>query len=156
MSNDLEAEIREALHSRAMTVTADDLGRRDEPRPTGRRPLLSALAAAAAIAALAVGIALAAGSGGQDGRQPSAVGGANLTGIDWRLVKGTVGTTTEFRTPNDEPRITFNSDGTFGADDSINYLSGKYRWTSTGLVLSDVASTAVGYAGHDRAVIATA
>lgn len=155
MSNDLEAEIRDALRDRAMTVTADDVGRRAEPPQAGRRSIFAPLAAAAAIAALAVGIAVAAWPSGPGDRQPSAAA-VNFTGIDWRLVRGSVGTTTTFTTPNDRPRITFNRDGTFGADDGINYLGGKYRQTATGVVLSDVAATLVGYAGHDRSVIATA
>jgi heat shock protein HslJ len=155
VTNDLEAEIREALRSRAMTVTADDLGRRDEPARAGRRPILAALATAAVVAALAIGVGVAVWPSSNDGKQPPATGtSVNVVGIKWQFVKGIQGTT-NFTSPSERVSVVFNRDGTYGADDGVNYTSGKYRQTATGITIAAAGTTLVGYAGHDPNVLAT-
>jgi hypothetical protein len=49
--------------------------------------------------------------------------------------------------------LQFSPGGQFGANDSINFHSGTYRTTSDGFMTSALASTLVGYAGHDPAVL---
>jgi heat shock protein HslJ len=162
VSNNLEAEIRDALRSRALGVTADDLRRRDEPVRPGHRTTLAALAVAAVVAAIAVGVALASApthpstrpGGGQQTDTCRRCGPSGAIGIDWRLdtVQDKDGT---FPSPSRHVRIEFGRDGTVVADDSINFYSGKYRVTPTRFVMTDVAGTAAGYAGSDPAVLAT-
>jgi heat shock protein HslJ len=162
MSNDVEAEIRDALRSRALAITEEDLNRRDEPVRSGHRTMLAALAVAAVVAAIAVGVALASApthpstqpGGGQQANSCSLCGPNAPIGIDWRLetVRDKDGT---FSSPSPRVRIAFRHDGTLVADDSVNFYSGRYRLTPTGFVITDVASTAAGYAGSDPAVLAT-
>lgn len=157
MSDDLEAEIRDALQSRAQTVTADDVRRGDEPRSSSRRNLLAALATAAVVAALAVGIGVAVWPSSHDTKQPPATvsAGGKVIGIKWQFERGINGTTT-FSSPGPRVSISFYPQGKFGGDDGVNGLGGRYHIASGGLVIfSDTFSTAVGYAGRDRNVIAT-
>jgi heat shock protein HslJ len=49
--------------------------------------------------------------------------------------------------------LRFSPIGRFLADDSINSHSGTFRVTPGGFTTSDVASTAVGYAGHDPVIL---
>jgi hypothetical protein len=51
--------------------------------------------------------------------------------------------------------LRFSPGGQFGANDSINFHSGTYRTTGDGFTTSTLASTLVGYAGHDPAVLLT-
>ncbi len=49
--------------------------------------------------------------------------------------------------------LRFSPGGQFGANDGVNSHSGTYRTTSDGFTTSALASTLVGYAGHDPAVL---
>jgi heat shock protein HslJ len=49
--------------------------------------------------------------------------------------------------------LRFSPGGQFGASDSTNFHSGTYRTTGDGFTTSALSSTAVGYAGHDPAVL---
>jgi heat shock protein HslJ len=49
--------------------------------------------------------------------------------------------------------LQFTPDGHFGANEPVNYHSGLYRQTGDGFSTSDMASTLVGYAGHDPVVL---
>jgi hypothetical protein len=49
--------------------------------------------------------------------------------------------------------LRFSPGGQFGANDSINFHSGRYRTTGDGFTTSALSSTGAGYAGHDPAVL---
>jgi hypothetical protein len=49
--------------------------------------------------------------------------------------------------------LRFSPGGQFGANDSINFHSGTYRRTGDGFTTSALSTTAVGYVGHDPAVL---
>jgi hypothetical protein len=153
MTDDLEAEIRDALHSRAQQVTEGDLHR---ARAVQRLRLLPALAAAAVVAALAAGIAIwNFGTGGSAGR-PAAAGRvpSGLVGVMWRLDfvhEGGPGAPDFAGTPPGVS-IVFYRSGTFVANDSVNDYSGNYRITGNQLVASDTMGSLVGTSGGDPAL----
>jgi heat shock protein HslJ len=49
--------------------------------------------------------------------------------------------------------LQFSPGGQFGASDGVNLHGGTYRTTSDGFTTSALASTLIGYAGHDPAVL---
>jgi hypothetical protein len=49
--------------------------------------------------------------------------------------------------------LRFSPGGQFGANDSINFHSGRYRRTSDDFTTSALSTTSVGYAGHDPVVL---
>jgi hypothetical protein len=49
--------------------------------------------------------------------------------------------------------LEFSPGGQFGANDSINFHSGTFRVADDGFTTSALASTLVGYAGHDPVVL---
>jgi heat shock protein HslJ len=52
--------------------------------------------------------------------------------------------------------LQFTPDGHFGANEPVNYHSGAYHQTGDGFTTSGMASTLVGYAGHDPVVLLSA
>jgi len=76
-----------------------------------------------------------------------------FTGYDWQVVAishdGKV-----MRIPARlQVALRFSPGGQFGANDSVNFHSGRYRATDDGFTTSALSSTLVGYAGHDPAVL---
>ena len=153
MSNDLEAEIREALHSRAQTVTGGDLRRGGESRSSSRRNLVAALATAAVVAALAIGVGIVVWPNSDHHGSPAA-GPVSVAGTDWQFLRGIQGTT-NFSTPGRHVHLAFYDNGTYGADDSVNGHGGTYRQTPSGIEFSSGTTTMVLYAGDDPNVVAT-
>jgi hypothetical protein len=88
------------------------------------------------------------------GSAPSArPGSPRFTGYDWQVAairhNGEV-TSIPARL---QVALQFSPGGQFGANDSVNFHSGTYRTTSDGFTTSGLAVSAVGYAGHDPAIL---
>jgi heat shock protein HslJ len=76
-----------------------------------------------------------------------------FTGYDWQVVAISHGGKVTSVPARMQVALQFSPGGQFGANDSVNFHSGTYRTTSDGFTTSALASTAVGYAGHDPAVL---
>jgi hypothetical protein len=76
-----------------------------------------------------------------------------FTGYDWQVVAISHGGQVTSIPARMQVALQFSPGGQFGANDGINFHSGTYRTTSDGFTTSDLASTLVGYAGHDPAVL---
>ena len=109
--------------------------------------------ARAAVAAALLVIALA-GCGSASAHSPSASQpGAGFAGYKWAVV-----TISHAGTATPVPAkyavyLQFTPDGHFGANEPVNYHSGRYKITPGGFTTSDVAQTLVGYAGRDPVVL---
>jgi hypothetical protein len=49
--------------------------------------------------------------------------------------------------------LQFTPNGQFGANEPVNYHSGTYRVIGDGFTTGDIASTMVGYGGHDPVIV---
>jgi hypothetical protein len=78
---------------------------------------------------------------------------AGFTGYRWRVVaishQGKI-TSIPARLNVD---LRFSQDGRFLADDSVNSHSGTFRMTDGGFTTSELASSLVGYVGHDPVIL---
>jgi heat shock protein HslJ len=75
-----------------------------------------------------------------------------FTGYDWQVVAISHGGKVTSIPARMQVALQFSPGGQFGANDSVNFHSGTYRTTSDGFTTSALASTLVGYPGHDPAV----
>ena len=83
--------------------------------------------------------------------QPSA--GAAFAGYKWTVASiSHAGTTTPVAAKYGI-YLQFTPDGRFGAHDAVNYHSGSYQVTQGGFTTSVLATTAIGYIGHDPVVL---
>jgi hypothetical protein len=114
--------------------------------PMGRRARFRAL--------VGVGIVLAslalAACGSATSARPVSPG---FTGYDWQVIAISHDRNVTSIPARMRVVLQFSPGGQFGANDSINFLSGTYRTTSDGFATSELASTLAGYAGHDPAVL---
>ena len=76
-----------------------------------------------------------------------------FTGYDWQVVAVSHDGKVTSIPARLQVAMRFSPGGQFGANDSVNFHSGRYRTTGDGFTTSDMASTLVGYAGHDPAVL---
>jgi hypothetical protein len=80
-------------------------------------------------------------------------GSSGFTGYDWQVTA----ISRDGRVTSIPARmgvaLQFWRSGQFGASDSVNFHSGTYRTTSDGFASGVLASTLVGYVGHDPAVL---
>ena len=114
--------------------------------PMGHRARFLALAAA--------GISLASVALAACGSAPSArPGSPRFTGYDWQVAAISHNGDVTSIPARMRVALQFSPGGQFGANDSVNFHSGTYRTTSDGFTTSGLASTAVGYAGRDPAVL---
>lgn len=128
------------------SATVDNAERRSQTVPVGHRARFLALVG---VSIFLMSIAVAACGSATSARTVS----SGFTGHDWQVVAiSHDGKVT--RTPaRMQVALQFSPGGQFGANDGINFHSGTYRTTSDGFTTSALASTAVGYAGHDPAVL---
>ncbi len=124
----------------------DNAARRSQTVPAGHRARLAALVG---VSVFLMSIAVAACGSATSARTVS----SGFTGHDWQVVaishNGNV-----TRTPaRMQVALHFSPGGQFGANDGINFHSGTYRTTSDGFTTSALSSPAVGYAGHNPAVL---
>jgi hypothetical protein len=109
--------------------------------------------ARAAVAAVLLLVALAGCSSASAHSPAASQPGAGFAGYKWAVV-----------TISHDGRATpvavkyavylqFTPDGHFGANEPVNYHSGRYELTPGGFTTSDVAQTLVGYAGRDPVVL---
>jgi heat shock protein HslJ len=114
--------------------------------PTRRRGWLPALACACI---LLMSLASAACGSATSAKSVS----PGFAGYDWQVVAIShdgVNTSIPARL---QVALQFSRGGRFGGNDSVNTFSGTYRATDGGFTASDLSATAVGYAGHDPAVL---
>ena len=76
-----------------------------------------------------------------------------FTGHDWQVVAISHGGKVTSIPARLQVALRFSPGGQFGASDSVNFHSGTYRTTGDGFTTTALASTLVGYAGHDPAVL---
>jgi hypothetical protein len=76
-----------------------------------------------------------------------------FTGYDWQVVAISHGGKVTSIPARMQVAVQFSPGGQFGANDGVNFHSGTYRATSDGFTTSVLASTLVGYAGHDPGVL---
>lgn len=112
----------------------------------GHRARFLALAAACIFLA---SLALAACASAPSARP----GSPRFAGYDWQVAAISRNGDVTSIPARMQVALQFSPGGQFGADDSVNFRSGTYRTTSDGFTTSGLASTAVGYAGHDPAVL---
>jgi len=154
VSTELENDLRDALHARAATITPDRLRRSAAPHRSVRRPPGAWVAAAALVLAaiVAVGFAVLGGKGSGD-RVAAAGNAPDLRGTAWSVVAVTIdGKRQPIASP--DVYVVFHIDHRFGGNENINYHGGRWRQSGDRLIISDVITTAVGYGGHDPAVLA--
>ena len=120
--------------------------RQDVVRPKRHRPWFLALAGACI---LLMSLALAACGSATSARSVS----PGFTGYVWQLVAISHGGKVTSIPARLQADLRFSPDGQFGANDSVNFHSGTYRTTGDGFTTNALSSTAVGYAGHDPAVL---
>jgi len=109
--------------------------------------------ARAAVTAVLLFVALA-GCGSASAHSPSASQpGAGFAGYKWAVVTiSHAGTATPVAVKY-AVYLQFTPDGHFGANEPVNFHSGRYKLTPGGFTTSDVAQTLVGYAGRDPVVL---
>jgi hypothetical protein len=76
-----------------------------------------------------------------------------FTGYDWQVIAISHDGTETSIPARLGVALQFGSDGQFGANDSVNSTGGQYHATSDGFTTSGLVSSAVGYAGHDPAIL---
>lgn len=109
--------------------------------------------ARAAVAAVLLIVALA-GCGSAAAHSPSASPpGSRFAGYKWAVVSISHDGTATPVAAKYAVYLQFTPDGHFGANEPVNYHSGRYKLTPGGFTTSDVAQTLVGYAGHDPVVL---
>jgi len=126
----------------ASTDTALKTETRDMTNQTRRLALASAWIFLVSLAMAACGSAAPANSA-----SPS------FTGYDWQVVAIGHGEKVTRIPARLEVALQFSPGGRFGANDSINFHSGTYRATRDSFTTGVLAVTAVGYAGHDPAIL---
>ena len=124
----------------------DNAGQRSQITPMGHRARLLALAGVCIVLA---SLALAA-CGSATSARPVSPG---FTGYDWQVVAISHGGQVTSIAARMRVALQFSRGGQFGANDGINFHSGRYRTTSDGFTTGELASTLAGYAGHDPAVL---
>ena len=118
-----------------------------KPNSGLRCPARAAIAAALLIVALA-------GCGSASAPSPSASApGAGFAGYKWAVVTISHHGTATPVAAKYAVYLQFTPDGHFGANEPVNYHSGRYKLTPGGFTTSDVAQTLVGYAGRDPVVL---
>ena len=111
---------------------------------------LPASIAVAILVSLAAAGCAASASGGSPESAPTAQAG--FAGYKWQVI-GITHAGKETPVPaRYAVYLQFTPDGQFGANEPVNYHSGAYHKTSDGFTTSGIASTLVGYAGHDPVV----
>lgn len=109
--------------------------------------------ARAAVAAVLLIVVLA-GCGSASAHSPSASGpGAGYAGYKWAVVTISHDGTATPVAAKYAVYLQFTPDGHFGANEPVNFHSGRYTLTPGGFTTSDVAQTLVGYAGRDPVVL---
>jgi hypothetical protein len=128
------------------SATLDNAARRSRTVPAGPSARFLALVG---VSIFLMSIAVAACGSATSARTVS----SGFTGHDWQVVAiSHDGNVT--RTPaRMQVALQFSPGGQFGANDGVNFHSGTYRTTSDGFTASALASTLVGYPGHDPAVL---
>ena len=107
----------------------------------------------AAVAAALLVVVLA-GCGSASAHSPSAVQpGAGFAGYKWAVVSISHDGTAIPVAAKYAVYLQFTPDGHFGANEPVNYHSGRYKLTPGGFTTSDVAQTLVGYAGRDPVIL---
>lgn len=76
-----------------------------------------------------------------------------FTGYDWQVVAISHDGKVTSIPARMQVTLQFSPGGQFGANDSVNFHSGTYRTTTDGFTTSVLASTLIGYAGHDPVVL---
>ena len=114
--------------------------------PMGHRVRFLALAA---VCIFLTSLALAACGSATSARSVS----PGFTGYDWQVVAISHNGKVTSIPARLQVALRFSPGGQFGAENNVNFHSGTYRTTSDGFTTSALASTAVGYAGHDPAVL---
>jgi hypothetical protein len=76
-----------------------------------------------------------------------------FAGYDWQVVIISHDGMARSVPPRLKVVLQFSPDGRFGANDGVNFHSGTYRRTGDGFTVSGMATTLIGYAGHDPAVL---
>ena len=76
-----------------------------------------------------------------------------FTGYDWQVSAIGHGGKVISIPARNRVALQFSPGGGFGANDSVNFHSGTYAATSDGFTTSALATTLVGYAGHNPAVL---
>ncbi len=76
-----------------------------------------------------------------------------FTGYDWQVIAISHDGKVTSIPARMQVALRFSPGGQFGASDGVNFLSGTYRTTSDGFTTSVLASTLIGYAGHDPVVL---
>jgi hypothetical protein len=111
-------------------------------RPPGHRARFGALAGVCIVLA---SLALAACGSATSARPAS----PRFTGYDWQVVAISHGGQVTRIPARMQVVLQFSPGGQFGANDGVNFHGGTYRTTSVGFTTGELASTLVGYAGHD-------
>ncbi len=114
--------------------------------PMGHRARFLALAG---VCVFLTSLALAACGSATSARSVS----PGFTGYDWQVAAISHNGKVTSIPARMQVALQFSPGGQFGANDSVNFHSGTYRTTSDGFTTSALASTLVGYAGHDPAVL---
>jgi hypothetical protein len=118
--------------------------------PARWRPVLVAGCVLLVIAATGL---LARGLPGAGGVRRTTTASAAYVGPTWRLESVEHDGTTVPIPTSLGVTLVLGRDGRFGANDSVNYLSGSYQPTESGFTTRDVGTTLAGYGGTDPAVL---
>ena len=111
-----------------------------------RAPRRAALAGVTGVLLAAVPAACSSPAG-----QPAAAAG--FAGYKWAVVSISHDGKTTPVPGKYRVYLQFAPDGHFGANDTVNYHSGRYRVTQGGFTTSGLSQTLVGYAGRDPVVL---
>lgn len=128
------------------SAALDNAARRGQTLAIGHRARFLAVVG---VCMFLMSLALAACSAATSAR-PVSLG---FTGYDWQVVAISHGGKVTSMPPRMQVALQFSPGGQFGTNDSVNFHSGTYRTTSDGFTASALASTLVGYPGHDPAVL---
>lgn len=166
MTPDLEHDIRTALEDRVERVTADRLLHIDAARPATRRTprtrwaIASPIAAAACVGLIAVIVTVVA-SGRDSSGTPAGGTGRNLSlssliGTSWRLAWVQQDGHSAVAIPQRlSASVTFEREGVFSAQDSVNYYQATYELTTgDDMIIAGAGGTLAVYAGNDPARLA--
>jgi hypothetical protein len=156
MTTDLEAEIRDTLHTRAQAVTTDSLRYPDGPRrerPSRARETWSVVAVAAVVAALTIIVAIRPWQTDNDGATSSG-GQVPAANTSWQLVSayspnGGIASGAGLRAS-----LTFNPNEHLLGRDGVGAIDATIVPTSGGFRVTTIGATGSGYAGHNRRVVA--
>lgn len=129
-----------------MSEPLDDMARRRQTMPMKHRSQFLAFVGACIFL---TSLALAASGSATSARSIP----PRFTGYDWQVVAISHGGKVTSIPARMHVALRFSPSGQFGADDSVNSLGGTYRTTSDGFTTGTLASTLVGYGGHESAVL---